>query len=848
MKILELSKIHYILLGLLLFVQCSSFATHIIGGEITYQLLDRNTNSYSVSAQIFFDCENGSQNAIDSDVEIIISQWDLITGAFLGDFTLNTVGQNRVTASEEYACINDPGNICVTAYQYSGIANIDPGDNGVILAWQRCCRNDIIDNIVDPGSTGFTAWTAIPPAEIENSSPRFTSIPPIYICTSAPLDIEQSATDLDGDSLAYKLITPNIGGASFPNTRVRPNSVLSYDRPPFGQIIWENNFSSTNPIPGNPSLNYDENTGRITITPTRTGQYVIGLMVEEWRNGELLNATRRDYQVSVIDCDFNLLANYRVKDAHQQNGVFSYRCENTVELENFSVVKSGQVPTFRWDFGVEELESDTLVTTSISDVVKYTYPDNGDYTIRLTVETENCEDEYQYQVRIRSAAEFDLGEDEFYCKAFSKELDASSANLSSVLWSTGERRSKITVSDTGTYVATAVYGKCIFRDTVIFGLDSLPVIKLLEDTLICDEIDFDLQLEIEEPTDHLQFQWSTGDLDTLDFVNIKQAGDYSVVVRNGFCKEEKAVSIRQPVLPLVEDTFFCQSFLYRPELLNVPDVVYRWSNGVGGTTSVFNEAGTYWVEAEQEQCVSRDSFTITDAEVVIDLGRDTHFCEDVSFLLDARLTDLDYRWSTGDTSSQILATSPGTYSLIVQNSFGCSSSDSLVISQSIIPPFSLGEDLSICVNSPVIFTGPEGYFYEWSDGSTDQSIEVSKTGDYVLTVFDEFACELKDSITVTVDENTLPNKLYFANAFTPNGDQLNDKFPFQEEVIQPGYFVNIYNRWGEKVFDSRESESTNWDGIYLGVKASQGAYIYYATYRGCDGGIKSSKGTVTLLR
>ena len=124
---------------------------------------------------------------------------------------------------------------------------------------------------MSPEATGFTAWTTIPPSRIENSSPLFTDIPPIYICVDAPLDITQEAFDFDGDSLAYKMSTPYRGGARAPDERIRPSSQQWYDRPDFQSVFWANGYDSKNPIPGEPALNLDARTGRLTMTPTERG-------------------------------------------------------------------------------------------------------------------------------------------------------------------------------------------------------------------------------------------------------------------------------------------------------------------------------------------------------------------------------------------------------------------------------------------------------------------------------------------------------------------------------------------------------------------------------------------------
>ncbi len=836
-----------IFISILLVQATLGFATHIVGGELMYRLLDRETNTYRVTAQIFFDCENGNPQAIASDQTLYISQWDAKTKQFQRDFTVSTFNQTQVTKSEDYACINGPRNVCVTAYLYSAEVQIDPGENGVILAWQRCCRNRIIDNIVTPEATGFTAWTTIPPSRIENSSPLFTDIPPIYICVDAPLDITQEAFDFDGDSLAYKMSTPYRGGARAPDERIRPSSQQWYDRPDFQSVFWANGYDSKNPIPGEPALNLDARTGRLTMTPTERGVYVIGLLVEEWRDGLLLGVTRRDYQISVIQCDFNILANYRLNGGDVENGIYSFGCEDTVKLTNLSFVEPSISAEFHWDFGVPDTEDDKLITYDINDPVEYAYPGNGDYTITLTVKSDECEDEYEYQVRIRSSPPFDLGEDKVYCNDFVLDLYTRDPDAPDILWNTGSTRYSITVRDTGTYSVTVSYGECSYTDEINIGLDAIPDFSLIEDTLFCDEVLLEAELQMPNKRPEIKFAWTTSPQDTFTTVTITEPGTYSVTAANGNCALSKDMTVRVADQPEVPDALYCNEFIHTATVEQFPDATYSWSNGDQGLTSQISIFGQYWVESQQKHCRKRDTFNILNPVVSLDLGEDRNYCDSLNVVLDAGTDRAFYNWNTNDVSKTIQVNQPGFYKVEVRDTNGCVAVDSVTLTLSQSPRLSLGNDTTICKNSPTLLSAPAGFAYEWNVGSNEQQISIRDGGSYSVKITDDSGCFDIDTLEVIVDEGALPNDIYIPNSFTPNDDQLNDMFPFSESVKQTEYYILIFNRWGEKVFDSRTSDTPNWDGFYKGKRATQAAYIYYAYYRGCDGQARTRKGTVTPL-
>ena len=89
-------------------------------------------------------------------------------------------------------------------------------------------------------------------------------------------------------------------------------------------------------------------------------------------------------------------------------------------------------------------------------------------------------------------------------------------------------------------------------------------------------------------------------------------------------------------------------------------------------------------------------------------------------------------------------------------------------------------------------------------------------------------------------------------AFTPNGDGLNDGFSPQTKYFNDGtiigdYTFSIYNRWGEKIYETT-LRSDSWDGTYQGEMCQQGVYVYKIKAKSLVGKIFNEKGTDTLLR
>src|SRR6202008_4466756 len=93
---------------------------------------------------------------------------------------------------------------------------------------------------------------------------------------------------------------------------------------------------------------------------------------------------------------------------------------------------------------------------------------------------------------------------------------------------------------------------------------------------------------------------------------------------------------------------------------------------------------------------------------------------------------------------------------------------------------------------------------------------------YTLTATAGNGCKAMDSVTVNVTHIHL---IIVPNAFTPNGDGLNDFFTFFTKGIARITSVKIFDRWGEMVYSSSGNE-TGWDGTYKGMECQIETYVY----------------------
>jgi gliding motility-associated-like protein len=189
-----------------------------------------------------------------------------------------------------------------------------------------------------------------------------------------------------------------------------------------------------------------------------------------------------------------------------------------------------------------------------------------------------------------------------------------------------------------------------------------------------------------------------------------------------------------------------------------------------------------------------------------------------------------YRWQDGSTQRTFTAATSGLVRATATQA-GCSWTDSLRIEIFDPPKPNLGLDTTLCEG--VLLTlqadGP-AQAYQWQDGSTGSSFDVEFPGVYVLSAF-EGPCVARDTIVVDFRRCTVFNA-FLPNAFSPNGDGINDAFrPFlPPDVTIIDYTFRVFDRWGNLVFETDQIDR-EWDGTFRGNLLPQGVFLYFIHVR-----------------
>jgi hypothetical protein len=325
LNISKLFKISFLRLAVwltgVLYLSTPVLATHIVGGE--FGLRQIQGNSYQIQLTIYFDDINGNPGALDQSAKVYI--FNKRTNALIDSSTLFRVPDNiYLEYSKPLCALSDLRTRLLTyrnTYIFSPALYRDPA--GYYMVWERCCRNNSISNIVNPGATGQAFYMEFPAKFTPQGNPIVDNTPVIkpiagdYACVFNDFTYDFSATDADGDSLVYDLVTPIWG-----NSSDQPGFIANLPPlpAPYKRVVWLPGFDSLNMIPGNPGLSINRNTGLLFMRPSALGLFVFAVRVQQYRNNIKIGEIRREFQVRIVDCLPNDPPNINLSAVQSQFG------------------------------------------------------------------------------------------------------------------------------------------------------------------------------------------------------------------------------------------------------------------------------------------------------------------------------------------------------------------------------------------------------------------------------------------------------------------------------------------------------------------------------------------------
>jgi len=324
-----------------------------------------------------------------------------------------------------------------------------------------------------------------------------------------------------------------------------------------------------------------------------------------------------------------------------------------------------------------------------------------------------------------------------------------------------------------------------------------------------------------------------------------------------------------PVLQLSTDGSFCNGGEVRISAGVFP--AYQWSNGASTASIEVNAPGLYSVTvSDVNGCTASGSIEIpADARIEFEYSTASPACfgdTNGELRVDTAYGGQSpYRYSLNEGAFQIQPLfgnlSAGSYRLWVEDANGCGAEALVEIPSPPVLFLNAGEDQVIRLGDTIqlhaITNQLPGQNLQWRpplglgcDTCAVTPAYPAETTLYEVAVSDANGCTIRDEVWVRVDRR---GGLYLPNAFSPNGDGINDRFFVNADAsVRRITALRIFDRWGALVFERKNSApndpAAGWNGDIGGKPAGQGLYVYMLEVERADGALERHSGEVVVVR
>jgi gliding motility-associated-like protein len=854
----------------------SGYSKHIKGGEIHYMYLGPsstrpNYDRYQLRLRLFISCQSTLGQL---ETSVVMGIYKTSNGSLFSDVTANLSSSYQINLHSPSPCIINPSPVCYWIREYTTTIEIPKDPVGYMVIFQRCCRIDGIRNIAPNINVGASYFCQIQGTNTVgvtgiNSNPDFGIKDTVLICQNKRFKLDYSASDAEGDSLTYEFAPGYYGGGT-------NNAIVTNPGPPSSWVTlgYQGGFSGTQPLGSNVTINLK--TGLISGVAPSGGDYVVCVLVKEFRAGLLISAHRKDFIIHVDDrCDFpsaDLNPNYITCNGFD----FSFHNE---------AASSPLIHTYYWDFGVPGSTTDTSTQATPT----FTFPDTGVYPVKFYVnKNEPCTDSASTLMSVYPGffpGFTSLGTCVLNPVLFTDTTKTKYGRVSSWFWNFGDNTTRADTSvvqnpswkysDSGIKnVSFIVANSKGCKDTVnqsVHITDKPPIFFPFRDTLICN-IDT-LQLHAEG---YGNFTWSPSanmiNPNTSDpFVYPKTTTYYTATLDQSGCINSDSLRVRvvdHVILNPGNDSTIC---LGDTAVLNPTGdgLYFRWTPAISlddpnvKNPHAFPNAPvtTYNVVASIGKCFTTGSVNIrTVPYPYSNAGADTLICYQDTARIEAAAKGIRYIWIPSTYISNPTILDPlvfplqtTTYKLLVFDTLGCPKPGVSKVVISVNPqiiPFA-GNDTSIVVGQPLQLNGSGAPSFLWypNTGLNRNDIQnpvatLSQNQTYIMKTFNEAGCFAYDTINIKVF-TTAPD-IFVPNAFTPGNSTNNIFRPIPVGISKLEYF-RVYNRNGMLLYSTTRIGS-GWDGSYNGKSQDVGGYVWMVQGTDYTGKLVTKKGTVVLIR
>lgn len=871
-------------------------------------------NQYKITMVVYRDCRVQQNPAAPFDPQAPFSVFDGNGNQVVVSGISNTVyvpisnGPNNIPVSTGNPCVIPPSGLCVEEATYETTLTLPFNASGYHIAYQRCCRNSTITNIFNPNTFGgtFTTFISDLAQSTCNNGARFNNLPPIVICTNQPLNIDHSAFDPENDSLVYSFCAPYTG---FQQGNPGPAPAAA---PPYSTVPFIPPLSATNPIGGSPQVTINSQTGIISGIPTTPGQYVVGVCVEEYRNGVLLSTLRRDFQFNVTACAVTVQADI---EEDYKTGFRDFVLENCGDTTIDFINQSGQaqfINGYEWNFDLNNGNAYNSTNTNPSVI----FPGYDIYQGTLVVNpgSTGCSDTAFITVIVHPppTPDFTFTYDSCLIGPVSFFDNSSTGNptdtISYLFWEFDDGNTADTLDpiyqylDAGSYdvqLTVTDQNGCVDSLTQTLVWAPTPIIDIVPSSFIgCAPGDIEF-INNSYPITGYTTTWDLGDgnfsNDASPIHTYANPGVYTV-----------SVHIQSPLNCEATDTFPDLITIYEAPIANATASFDSCEIGPVEFTNLSTDGDTairYWTWDLADGNVATDTSVIyqyinagsynvglfvqdyngcTDTfyqtidwfpAPVIFIGQPVYEgCSPFEVTIENNsypINGYETVWSLGDGDTSLDASpthiypSVGEYTLTlhVTSPTGCEASqtfeDLVVVHPNPIADFAYNPAVLNSFNSTMNLydQSVDAIAWQWNFNNEGTSFDqnpthtFSDTGQAFIQMIATHPSGCQDTMVRFIDIEPAYS-FYLPNAFTPNEDDVNDGF------IGAGMFwtfqeydMKIFNRWGEMIFETSDPfEAWNGRKNNTGQHVKNGVYVCKVRIRGPRGEVRFYETLVTLIR
>ncbi len=549
---------------------------------------------------------------------------------------------------------------------------------------------------------------------------------------------------------------------------------------------------------------------------------------------------------------------------------------NGFDFKGLAYINTAPIASWQWYFG----DGGQATTQNTS----HAYTAAGLYTVKLIVTDINgCIDSTSKDVNALPGVNAEAGADTSICTNGSASVTLNGTAVGGpYLWSPAIylnnpniQNPVATISTTTTfYLNVTGSASCTSIDSVTIYINPLPLVNTRTDTAICRLS----PLVLNTVSNAVSYQWSppayvsNPNIASPNYIDNFSHRVYVTGTSALGCKATDSLDVTVNPLPVVQtiaDTTLCQS--ENVTLTTTGAQTYSWNPAIGlsnpaiaSPVFIGNSGQTYTVTGtDANGCKNNDLVTIN----VIMPGSFKAppaftICQKQSVQLDGNNgNQVSYLWSPATYLSNAtiinpLANPPQTtlYTLLVtDNRCGYDSIFTTLLTVLPAPFISVrkSNDIDCALKSATLFaSGGNQYLWSPSAGLNNPNISSpvatpSNTQTYTVLVKDATGCTNTDSVTIFIKKAASLAR-YMPNAFTPDGNGINDCYGLKNWMYIQKLQFYIFNRYGEQVF-ATSNPKVCWNGTYKGKPALAGAYVYVIKAQ-TDCGEEEQKGSFLLIR